>query len=114
MLAVTATLDVGGTSLLVPLLSVPIGQAVRARIPAREVILAREAPSAISVHNVLAGVVRAVSQDAERHTALVEIALADHAFIARVTPDAVARLALVEGTSVLALVKSVAVEVLPG
>ena len=108
------TLDVGGTSLLVPLLSVPIGQAVRARIPAREVILAREAPSAISVHNVLAGVVRAVSQDAERHTALVEIALADHAFIARVTPDAVARLALVEGTSVLALVKSVAVEVLPG
>ncbi|MGE0224860.1 MAG: molybdenum ABC transporter ATP-binding protein [Acetobacteraceae bacterium] len=107
-------LDVEGTMLLVPLLSMRTGHAVRIRIPAREVILAREAPTAISVHNIIPGTVRRVSDDAQRHAALVEIALARDAFLARVTPDAVARLALGPGVPVLALVKSVAIEVLEG
>lgn len=107
------TLDADGATLLVPLLTQPVGRAVRARIPAREVILAREAPTAISVHNILAGTVRAVSHDPIRHAALVEIALGEQAFLARVTPDAVARLGLAPGVAVLALVKSVAIEVLP-
>ena len=105
-------LTVGGADLLVPLLTAPVGRPVRVRIPAREVILAREVPRAISVHNVIAGRVRAVTNDTERHTALVEIALAEEAFLARVTPDAVVRLALEPGVEVLALVKSVAIEVL--
>ena len=107
-------IEVGGVSLLVPLLDQPIGAPIRARIPAREVILAREAPTAISVHNVVPGTVRAVTQDDVRHAALVEIALPDGAFLARVTPDAVARLGLVSGAPVLALIKSVAIEVLDG
>lgn len=107
------TLDAGGAHLLVPLVDAPIGQALRVRIPAREVILAREAPSAISVHNIIAGTVRSVGQDTARRAALVEIGLPRGAFLARVTPDAVARLALAPGVPVLALVKSVAVEVLP-
>ena len=107
-------IEAGGTSLLVPLLDEPIGAGIRVRIPAREVILAREAPSAISVHNIVSGTVRAVTQDAARHAALVEIALADGAFLARVTPDAVVRLELRAGVPVLALIKSVAIEVLDG
>ena len=107
-------LSAGGAELLVPLLAAPLGHAVRVRIPAREVILAREVPTAISVHNVIAGTVRAVSEDPVRHAALVEIALSAGAFLARVTPDAVARLALEPGVPILALVKSVAVEVLDG
>jgi molybdate transport system ATP-binding protein len=107
-------LDAGGASWLVPLLAAPVGADVRLRIPAREVILAREAPTAISVHNIIAGTVRAVSQDEVRHAAQVEIALRDGAFLARVTPDAVARLTLAAGVPVLALVKSVAIEVLDG
>ena len=107
-------IEAGGAELLVPLLDAPPGTLVRVRIPAREVILARESPSATSIHNIVAGTVRAVSFDPARHAALVEIALADGAILARVTPDAVVRLALSDGVSVLALIKSVAIEVLDG
>ena len=107
-------IEAGGASLLVPLLDDPPGAMVRIRIPAREVILANEAPSAISVHNIVAGIVRAVTDDRLRHAALVEIALPDGAFLARVTPDAVTRLGLSQGAPVLALIKSVAIEVLDG
>ena len=107
-------IEAGGAILLVPLLDTPLGAAIRVRIPAREVILAREAPSAISVHNIVAGTVRAVTEDATRHAALVEIALTDGTFLARVTPDAVTRLELSVGAPVLALIKSVAIEVLAG
>ena len=104
----------GGAELLVPLLDDPVGTAIRVRIPAREVILAREAPAAISIHNIVAGTVRAVAEDTPRHAALVEIALPSGAFLARVTPDAILRLALAPGVPVLALIKSVAIEVLDG
>ena len=107
-------IEAGGAMLLVPLLDAPLGAAIRVRIPAREVILARETPSAISVHNIVAGTVRAVTEDAVRHAALVEIALTDGTFLARVTPDAVTRLELSVGAPVLALIKSVAIEVLAG
>jgi molybdate transport system ATP-binding protein len=55
-----------------------------------------------------------VTQDVTRHAALVEIALPDGAFLARVTPDAISRLGLSPGAPVLALIKSVAIEVLVG
>jgi len=43
---------------------------------------------------------------------MVEVALDGAGLLARVTPDAVARLGLVPGGKVLALVKSMAIEVL--
>ena len=107
-------IEAGGASLLVPLLDESAGAEIRVRIPAREVILAREVPTAISIHNIVRGTVRAVTQEPMRHAALVEIALANGAFLARVTPDAVVRLELAEGAPVLALIKSVAIEVLDG
>lgn len=100
------------TALLVPLVRTPVGGSLRVRIPAREVILATERPGAISVHNIIEGRVRAVTEDPERHGALVEVAVSDGAILSRVTPDAVRRLGLVPDAPVLALVKSVAVEVL--
>ncbi len=104
-------LEGGGASFWVPGMSARLGTTLRIRIPAREVILARQAPDAISVHNVIAGVVRAITEEVARQVALVEIALADGALLARVTPDAVVRLKLAPGVPVLALVKSVAIEV---
>jgi len=106
------TLAAGGRIFQAPLLVAPVGYAVRLRIPAREVILATEIPHGISVHNVIAGTVRAVTIDAAHHAALVEIELDNAALLARVTPDAVTRLALSAGAPVLALVKSMAMEVL--
>ncbi|MBN9561567.1 MAG: molybdenum ABC transporter ATP-binding protein [Alphaproteobacteria bacterium] len=105
-------LDAGGATFWVPLVDAAPGGALRIRIPAREVILARQAPEAISVHNIIAGITRAIAEDAPRRAALVEIALPQGALLSRVTPDAVAKLALAPGVPVLALVKSMTIEVL--
>jgi molybdate transport system ATP-binding protein len=106
-------LSAGGRRLLVPLLATPPGGDVRVRIPAREVILATSVPQGISVHNAIEGCVHGIVQDTGRHAAMVEIALDGAGLLARVTPDAVARLGLAPGVPVLALVKSMAIEVLP-
>ncbi len=105
-------LAAAGVELWVPLIEASTGSATRIRIPAREVILARQAPEAISVHNVVAGTTRAITEDPQRRAALVEVALPNGALLARVTLDAVAKLGLAPGVPVLALVKSVAIEVL--
>jgi molybdate transport system ATP-binding protein len=105
-------LRAGGCELWVPLLAVPSGTALRVRVPAREVILATGEPQEVSVHNIIRGHVRAVTEDAVRHAALIEVATGHAALLARVTTDAVARLRLTPGTEVLALVKSMAVDVL--
>jgi molybdate transport system ATP-binding protein len=105
-------LDAGGVGLWVPLLDAALGSGCRVRIPAREVILAGRAPEAISLHNVIAGTVRQIAGDPARRAVIVEIALPDGALLARVTPDAIIRLALAPGGPVLALIKSTSIEVL--
>ncbi len=105
-------LQAAGRELLVPILATPPGGGVRVRIPAREVILATAEPQGISVHNVVRGTVRGIVPDEGRHAALVEVALDGGGMLARVTPDAVVRLGLASGAPVLALVKSMAIEVL--
>ncbi len=102
----------GGVTWLVPLLDLRPGTACRVRIPAREVILAGRAPEAISVQNIVAGTVRHIAEEGARHSVLVEVGLPSGSLLARVTPDAVARLGLTEGAAVLVLVKSTALEVL--
>jgi molybdate transport system ATP-binding protein len=105
-------LDGGGTSFLVPLFDAPCGGTCRLRIPAREVILAGRPPDAISLHNVVAGTVRRIGNEAGRRSVLVEVALPHGAILSRITPDAVARLKLTPGGRVLALIKSTSIEVL--
>jgi molybdate transport system ATP-binding protein len=105
-------LDAGGVALWVPLLDAVVGSECRVRIPAREVILAGRAPEAISLHNVVPGTVRQTAGDLARRAVMVEIALPQGALLARVTPDAIARLALAPGGPVLALIKSTSIEVL--
>jgi molybdate transport system ATP-binding protein len=101
-----------GAAFLVPLLDLPLDAECRLRIPAREVILAGKPPEAISLHNIVPGSVRRIAQDGVRRSVVVEIALPDGALLARVTPDAVARLGLSTGAPVLALIKSTSIEVL--
>jgi molybdate transport system ATP-binding protein len=105
-------LDAAGVSFLVPLLDVSVGSERRLRIPAREVILAGRPPEAISLHNIISGTVRRIESDPARRAVIVEIALPDGALLARVTPDAIVRLALTPGGPVLALIKSTSIEVL--
>ncbi len=104
-------LDAGRAPIFVPLLSQPIGAAIRARIPAREIALARAVPDAVSFQNVLPARVGRVVIDPARRSALVELDLGGTAILARFTPDAVSRLALAAGSATVALFKSVGVEV---
>ena len=104
-------LHAGGQKLLIPLLDAATGTALRLRIPAREVILAATMPTGLSVHNVIPGIVRSIVEDPARHAAMVEVALDGEGLLARITPDAVTRLGLAPGRPVLALVKSMAIEV---
>jgi molybdate transport system ATP-binding protein len=105
-------LEGAGASFWVPLLDRPLGATCRIRVPAREIILATQPPEAISLHNVVPGTVRRVETDTARRSVMVEIALPDGGLLARVTPDAVQRLALLPGSPVLALIKSTSIELL--
>jgi molybdate transport system ATP-binding protein len=102
----------GGCPLLVPLLDLPLHAECRARIPAREVILAGKAPDSISLHNIIPGTVGRIMPDAARRSVVVEVGLPNGALLARVTPDAVVRLGLSPGSPVLALIKSTSIEVM--
>lgn len=109
-------LEWGSAVLWIPLADLAEGSGVRVRIPAREIILARRdiglSGDALSLHNVLAGTVRAIVADPDRRAVLVEVALGGGSVLSRITPDAVTRLALAPGTEVSVLFKSMAVEVL--
>jgi molybdate transport system ATP-binding protein len=109
-------LSCGPVTLWVPLADLPEGQDIRVRVPAREVILARAdvdlSGDVLSLHNVLPGTVRAIAADPGHRASLVEVALGGGSVLARITPDAIARLALAPGTPVTALIKSMSVEIL--
>jgi molybdate transport system ATP-binding protein len=107
-----AELDVGGSVLLAPQAGLAAGAHVRVRIPARDVILATEAPSGLSVHNVLRSTVTSVTVDGSSEAAIVQLAVGRTQILAEVTRDAVARLGIVEGMALQALIKSVSLEVL--
>ena len=106
-------LTFGGGDLVIAALDQPIATRVRVRIPAREVILATRRPEEISLHNILTGAVFEIGPMSNRSLALVSVAVGATVLLSRVTLDAVSRLRLAPGVPVLALVKSVAVQV-PG
>ena len=96
----------------VPLINTPLGNDVRIRIPAREVILANQRPEGISLQNIVSGSVRRITAESARRSVVVEIALPTGTLLSRVTPDAVVRLRLAPGEPVLALIKSTSIEVM--
>jgi molybdate transport system ATP-binding protein len=94
-----------------PLLEHDIGSTLRIRVPAREVVLATAVPQAISLHNVVPCRVRGLVTDAGGGSVLVELGMGQAMLLARVTADAVERLDLHPDAAVLALFKSMALEV---
>ncbi len=96
-----------GGQLQVPLRAEPAGTRLRLRLRARDVAVATEAPSGISSHNILPGMIAAVAP-AGPHEAFVTLQVGSTAMLARLTRDAVAQLGLAPGMAVFALVKSTA------
>lgn len=85
-----------------------IDQAVRIRILARDVSLAREKPVHSSIQNILAGRIDRCVDDAHPGGSIVRVMIGDTALLARVTARAVADLALKPGDAVWVQIKSVA------
>lgn len=93
--------------LLVPRLALTPGTAVRVHIPARDVLLALEAPAGLSARNRLAGRVLGLTPLTEG-TILVEVDCNGAVLAARLTRAAVQDLGLAPGVPVFAVIKSVA------
>ncbi len=81
------------------------GQAVRLQILARDLILATQRPTALSVRNELEGAIRAILDDGPG-AVLVEVDVGGPVLVARVTRTAAADLALEKGRRIWVLVKA--------
>jgi len=97
-----------GGALWVPLQAAGVGAALRLRLRARDVAVALTRPEDVSVQNILRAELREIAPTASPHEVFLHLAVGDTVLLARVTRDAVARLGLVAGQEVWAMVKSVA------
>jgi molybdate transport system ATP-binding protein len=98
-----------GGILLVPRLELPAGTALRVRLRADDILLAREAPRAVSANNVLPAEILSVTvQDAAQ--ADIRLRCGNVKLVARITRSSVARLGFAAGQPVFAIVKSVTVD----
>jgi molybdate transport system ATP-binding protein len=104
-----AALDFDRGRLLVPASGLAVGVRVRARIRARDVALALERPSGISVLNAVEGIVAELRREAGPF-AEIRVAAGRSSLVARITRKSLDELALVEGKSVVALIKAVALD----
>jgi molybdate transport system ATP-binding protein len=98
-----------GGVLYVPALAKPAGSAVRVRLRAEDVLLACEAPRAISANNVLAAHVTDIKSAGETH-ADVQLRCGGIKLVSRITRASLARLDIAAGMEIFAIVKSVIVD----
>src|SRR5258708_15124890 len=96
-----------GEILVVPHVGRAIGDKVRIRIDADDVMLALSRPVGVSANNILAADVAAIREDGPN--ADVQLRLNGALLIARITRRSLERLGLKPGTQVFALIKSVTV-----
>lgn len=101
--------DFPGGLIWVPDKGLAIGQQVRLRVLARDISIAVDEPHDTSIQNHLKGCIEAIVEDAHPSQALVQIRCGESLLLARVTHRAIAELNLKTGSTVWALVKSVAV-----
>lgn len=99
-----------GGSLLVPVLKGELGQRVRLRVRARDVILSLDHPSGISALNSLEGVVSAIREDADMTYLEVALDCGGTTILSRITRRAGKMLALEPGKRMHAVIKSVNLE----
>ena len=105
------TLVTGAGALRVPRVAAPLGATLRIQIPARDVMLSRDAPRHTSALNVLLATVAEIRPiDAAGATADLRLACGDVVILARITRLSLAEMGLVPGAAVFALVKSVALD----
>jgi len=101
-------LDHHGQTIVTPMAEAAVGSEIRLRIRARDVVLATQRPSGISVRNILKGTVALIVEERETAFAEVLVDVGGAGVRARITRAALADLALRPDMPVFVLVKSVA------
>ena len=101
--------DFNGGALWLPTPTRPLGSALRLRVLARDVSLARQPHHDQSIQNLLPATVVSVDSDHHPAMALVRLALADTPLLARLTRRAADQLNLTPGQQLWAQIKSVAI-----
>jgi molybdate transport system ATP-binding protein len=101
-------LDHHGQELAIPMVDRAPGEALRIRILARDVSLAIERPSGISIRNILRGTIRELIEEPDTAHAEVLVDIGDAILRSSVTRASVAELKLAPGRAVFAMVKSIA------
>jgi molybdate transport system ATP-binding protein len=97
-----------GGELIVARLDRPVGAHLRVRLRAEDIMLALEAPRAISANNVLPATVTAVQSRGAN--ADVQLLCGGAKLVSRITTASLNRLALAPGAKLFAIVKSVTVD----
>lgn len=101
-------LDTSGGALLLPRIDAPVGTPLRVRIHAQDVILSRHRPEGLSALNILPATVTEVRLG-DGPGALVQLRAGSDLLLVRITRRSAEALALVPGTPVHAILKSVSV-----
>lgn len=104
-----SVLSFDGGDLIVPRLRREIGQRLRVRIRAEDVMLAAEEPRTISANNVLLSTVTNLRETGSTH-ADVQLQCGKAKFVARITRASAHRLGLKPGMPMFAIMKSVIVD----
>jgi molybdate transport system ATP-binding protein len=103
------TVSMPGGELRIPHVTGSVGDRIRLRIHPRDVILAIERPSGISIRNSLATTVRSLEAAGDEQV-MVTLAVGDQQLKARITRDAADDLGLAPGQPIHALIKTVALD----
>ncbi|MGR8949195.1 MAG: molybdenum ABC transporter ATP-binding protein [Gammaproteobacteria bacterium] len=99
----------GKQTLTVPLVDASLGESIRVRVRARDIIIARSEPQGISANNILRGEILDI-RVSDGPYADMQLQCGDARLIARITRHSADRLELAEGASVYAVIKSVTID----
>ncbi len=97
-----------GGELIIPRRAEPAGTRLRVRLRARDVAVATVRPDGLSIHNILPCTLAGISQAGTPHEVFLRLAVGETILLARVMQDSIARLGLVPGMALFALVKAIA------
>ncbi|WP_137179774.1 molybdenum ABC transporter ATP-binding protein [Roseomonas sp. AR75] len=100
-------LGFAGGVLLATLEAGPPGTRLRVRVRARDISVAIEEPRGLSTRNILRAVLAQILPTGDGPEVFLRLAVGESTLLARVTRDSVARLGLVPGLELWALVKAV-------
>lgn len=105
----STTVSIAGGELRIPAIAGEVGDAVQLRVNPRDVVLATERLSGISIRNSLKAQVHGVETQQDNQV-VVSLIVGDQLLKARVTADAARELELREGRTIYALIKTVALD----